>query len=708
MRKMESLNNMKKTVLKLEKEINAISNNLSKVKNKDHSTMKKIIHNINYLLTKDEKKNYKLNNENSYTREIEENKKDEEKKEFNQKKYLENNDININIDNDNNRNIDYILIPLNYKKKDDIEQNDPYFNKKSYSSSKIYNNIISEERIENYTKKYKDNNNNINYTVNDNIKNSNRNNNYSNNIIGYSNNQVLNKTNQLTYSKPKLMNEYSKKNLKNKINANINNNINTNINNNIENIDINNININKNDYISDNIININTNKSNKNSNNNIILNINTSNKSEEKENEPITNLKYLTLNQKIKSNNIETISKKPDKVNTLFFNYKNIENNISYKDNLNKKNDKYSTFDKIELNEIEKQNQKLESIEKNEENKKDKDEYKKEIDRNILLNNKKNKKFIFERKTKRNKTETIKSNSNIRNPLNLNNYNISSAHPPNTNFINKKNKKISYSSVDNEDLKNIKLSNKKDINNNFKFKYENKNLKNINEDLYINNNNKENENKLNINNNTQKNIRNLNYNFDENSNIKEDKNNDKDKINKLLLMLNVNNINEAIFKVDKLLNYENCINKLKDLYNDMINNNNYNEKIDLDKNLYWLSNIIKNYKKNEKYKNYCKNIMIQNKINHFHEFKSFIDNILVKNRKNKGFISEVKNILCEDDYYTNKNKNMNNMNRVNYEPSKKIKKENKAMNNSDNSNDIKYSQNGENFKMINEYMNTYY
>ena len=53
MRKMENLNNMKKTVLKLEKEIMAISNNLSKVKNKDYTTMKKIIYNINNLLGKD-------------------------------------------------------------------------------------------------------------------------------------------------------------------------------------------------------------------------------------------------------------------------------------------------------------------------------------------------------------------------------------------------------------------------------------------------------------------------------------------------------------------------------------------------------------------------------------------------------------------------------------------------------------------------------
>ena len=40
MKKIENLNNAQKTVLQLEKEISAISNNLAKVQNKDHATMK--------------------------------------------------------------------------------------------------------------------------------------------------------------------------------------------------------------------------------------------------------------------------------------------------------------------------------------------------------------------------------------------------------------------------------------------------------------------------------------------------------------------------------------------------------------------------------------------------------------------------------------------------------------------------------------------
>ena len=185
------------------------------------------------------------------------------------------------------------------------------------------------------------------------------------------------------------------------------------------------------------------------------------------------------------------------------------------------------------------------------------------------------------------------------------------------------------------------------------------------------------------------------------------------KINKLLNLLNVNNIDDAIYKVDKLLKYEKYINKLKDIYNDTNNNKsnyNFNEKINIniDNNLMWLSNIIKKYKKNESYKNYCKSIMIENKIDNFEDFKNYINSILIKNRKNNGFIVEVKNILCEDEYYS-KNKNGKNINKINFKSTKNLKTDiNKGINNTENSNDIKFTQNDENSKMVNEYMNTYY
>ena len=137
---MENLNNMKKTVLKLEKEIMAISNNLSKVKNKDHTTMKKIIYNINNLLGKDIQSNNNLY-KNDYINELNNkkmNKQIEEKKETQKKQYIYSNDIK-------NKNIEYIIMPINQQKKNEIIQNDvhqsQHYNKKSVSSPKIFSNI---------------------------------------------------------------------------------------------------------------------------------------------------------------------------------------------------------------------------------------------------------------------------------------------------------------------------------------------------------------------------------------------------------------------------------------------------------------------------------------------------------------------------------------------------------------------------------------
>jgi hypothetical protein len=266
--------------------------------------------------------------------------------------------------------------------------------------------------------------------------------------------------------------------------------------------------------------------------------------------------------------------------------------------------------------------------------------------------------------------------------------------------------------LNNEDLNKIGLSQKNiKTKNNYKFSYENLNTKD-NEDIYpedLIQNKNDNNNKKEKSEKTDK----------SEEDVKNSK--EKDIINKLLYMLKTKNINDVIYKVDKLLKYEKFIMKLNELYNEnnkvkfnKYNNiNNRNEKIDLEKNLSWISNVIKKSKKNEKYRNYCKNIMMKNKINHFSEFRNFIDNILIKNRKNKGFIIEVKNILCEDDYYSknnNNNKNPKQINNINYISSKNMKTDiNKGHNNFDNSNDIKFSQNDDNAKVnINKYMNTYY
>ena len=69
---------------------------------------------------------------------------------------------------------------------------------------------------------------------------------------------------------------------------------------------------------------------------------------------------------------------------------------------------------------------------------------------------------------------------------------------------------------------------------------------------------------------------------------------------------------------------------------------------------------------------------------------------------------EVKNILCEDDYYKNNNKGRNN-NNFNYGNLIKAKKSNinKTVHDSENSNDIKFSRNDD-LKIKEDKLKKYY
>jgi len=145
---------------------------------------------------------------------------------------------------------------------------------------------------------------------------------------------------------------------------------------------------------------------------------------------------------------------------------------------------------------------------------------------------------------------------------------------------------------------------------------------------------------------------NLNYNISlqlkKNNNTINGGNEENHKINQLLNLLNTNNINEAIIKIKSLLKYEKEKNQLKELYYN--NKDNDIEKFKSDENDIFISNIIKNYKRNEKYKNLCQNIMILNKIKNFKDFKIFIKNLISENKSKNDYI------------YKENNENINNLN----------------------------------------------
>ena len=681
MKKIESLNNVRKTVLKLEKEINAISTNLSKVKHKDHTTMKKMINNINLLLTKEslEKKLYKNDQKDGK----------EENKNFDEENHKNNKSNKSSQYNFNNvRNIDYLLLLNNRNKtKNNCTENSlnkSYFNKKCSSSSKIGINITPREQDLFY-----DSNLNINSGISrdENTKNSIR-----NKMIEYPIDENLNKSNQNKYLKPKLVTQYTKRN--------------------------------SSFYM---------NKQN-----------NTSFKNDKEIIDQIKNEKYITLDEKInKGNNIpQSIlnslynenricnTEENDKINIT-----NHTNNFLNEEKIKNKNKPAFSYEKKEPELLE--------LRKNKEftfDEKDNDS-KVGSEKELLSKMKKNKKLILEKKLKKNQ-----ENLSIKNILNENNVNNNTSYQYNPNYYNsiyqninnikkQNNKKIPCLTFDNEEMNKINISEsiiKKEVNK-YIYPYGNQNISKINnenqsyynQDKYYNTfanfktQRKIKDNKQNINNQinnnktyskslNQKNIYDINNQKENEKNIDTniDTNFNINKVNEILKILNVNNINDAILKLKSLTNLEKGINKLKGMYLNKTNNSNKKEKIN---NLAWMSNILKSYKINESYKNFCQNIIIQYELKNFNNFKTFINNLLPElpkyNINNNIYIRDIESLSSEDNYFSNDvnskryvNNYINEINTLN---------NNENINNISNNNDMDFS-NHNNYKIINEYMNSHY
>ena len=617
MKNMENLSNMKKTVLKLEKEISAISLNLTKVQKKDHSTMKRIINNINNLLTEECKQN------NIYSTKINNYLYDEKEK----KNKIENENNNSNnkfhSNNKNKKIIDYITISLKQpKRRNKVELNlddETFFKTKDDITSK--NNIRDKYNLTIYEKSIKRNNIIIN---NDNKNNltikQNRNKSRNNNNLLFE---------QMTYSKPKLNNNFSKRNLiSGKHRTNSSNLIKNNI------FDTNNnINI-QNQYIGKN--NLSYNKK--------------INSESRKINNYATPLNEIYLTNKINKEN------------------KAFNKNLLYDKNIFQIQKNLQNFQEKLNNEYSKENEEFK-------------EYKQFSENNFFKA--KSKGIISDIKLEKNKD--IYLNINSKNATPLGHYYMNTYR---NNIHNENNKKIKnpYLIIDKE---------KSDTS--FKGVEE----KNNNEDYFKKNNKYKNK---------ILNMKQINYNLDKYDNISEDEN---IKLKKLLNILNANDISEAISCVAKLMKFKKYINKFKEYYDEENQNNNcINNSIESNgknKDFTWFYYMVKNYKENQLYKNFCESIMMKNNIKKFEDFKKYINNILINNRKNNGFLVEVRNILCEDDYHINEKK-WKSVNKTKKErPIKKIKRNNnKISNNFENSNDIKFSRNDENLESTDDFIKTNY
>ena len=130
------------------------------------------------------------------------------------------------------------------------------------------------------------------------------------------------------------------------------------------------------------------------------------------------------------------------------------------------------------------------------------------------------------------------------------------------------------------------------------------------------------------------------------SDISFDKN---ENINNIFELLNVKCYNDCIDKINKLLNYEHFIHKLKKLY---YNYNGNNKDFELKDILFWISFNLNN---ENQYEEFCMEIMEKFNISDFEHFKKFFKTLINKDKNNKYFVNGMKQLFNNfNDYHLNK------------------------------------------------------
>ena len=248
------------------------------------------------------------------------------------------------------------------------------------------------------------------------------------------------------------------------------------------------------------------------------------------------------------------------------------------------------------------------------------------------------------------------------------------------NLLNKNLMMINNNKINS--LKEYQFYNKIERNsdNNYNYYKNKKNISyNINEDIDTN------KKKLLTNNNYSKDFidlitnrnNNSNYKYDNisiyNSHINDKNYNNKNEKNKyisvnkekyiiLLSKLKSKNLDECLYKIDILLNYEEFINKINSLYNKY---NNYikNKEIDLKDTFSWIQLNIENIKKYKddlkKYQSFCGKLIDEFSVDGYDKIKSDIMKTVNESKRNNNFTYGMKKILY-DSYLNNGNIIKNN------------------------------------------------
>lgn len=124
---------------------------------------------------------------------------------------------------------------------------------------------------------------------------------------------------------------------------------------------------------------------------------------------------------------------------------------------------------------------------------------------------------------------------------------------------------------------------------------------------------------------------NKNYNYQNNN------------LNNIFQLLNVTNQEECLYKINKLLHYEEFIRKIKKLY---FNFNDHNKDFTLKDILFWVSfNLNRENNGINKYEKFCNDIMRKFNIKGFENFKMFFANLINKEKNNDIFVKEMKQLF---------------------------------------------------------------
>ena len=124
-------------------------------------------------------------------------------------------------------------------------------------------------------------------------------------------------------------------------------------------------------------------------------------------------------------------------------------------------------------------------------------------------------------------------------------------------------------------------------------------------------------------------------------------------IDQIIKLMNVQNIDDAILKLKQLKKRNEFYFKIKNIYcqNDFTKKNKIIKpsENECEKILSWIKKINSENKEIECYENLCKNIMYDNNINNFSEFKIFLNEILGNMGKNEKFFENMKQI-CQNEF----------------------------------------------------------